>query len=270
VNEREVELVLAWSNRSGSIGTALPGGTGAALPHLVLSLMPPLVDVDFDGIGRDGDFSGDSVDWPCAPGHWLACDDNCPYRANPDQADMDLDGAGDACDAVDDGTRDPLALAFGGAWTPGSRNDCMLEWRLQMSPLPRTSTDHVASTVVCRDNDPTCDLDGVPGRCTFGLGVCANVVDPRLVLCRSRSVLSLTLGAAVDPRAATNAASLSALRGIAPSLVPNECSGFSSLVVNASPGGNAPLVLDARAIGYVSRVTTTQIESDRVSLACAE
>lgn len=270
VNEREAEVVLAWSDRSGTIGTAQPGGTSPALPHLILTLMPPQSDVDLDGIGRDGDFSGNSVDWPCAPGRWLACDDNCPYSANADQADEDLDGAGDACDPVDDGTRAPDDLAFGGVWTPASRNDCLLEWRLQMRPLPRNGSSHVPSTVVCQDGDPTCDLDGVPGRCTFGIGLCSNVSDPRITLCRARSVLSLALGTGVDPRATTNAAALSALRSTVPSLTPNDCSNFSSLVVNASPGGDAPLVLDARALGYVSLESTLQTESDRVSLGCAQ
>ncbi len=269
VGEREIELRLAWSNRSGAIGTAQPGGASAALPHLALTLMPPFVDVDQDGIGRDGDFSGDYTDWPCVPGHWLACDDNCPYRANESQADRDLDGIGDTCDPVDDGTRDARDLAFGGAWTPASRNDCLLEWRLQMSPLPRNSLGHVPSALVCRDGDPACDLDGVPGRCTFGVGLCTNLNDARLILCRARNVLSLVLTSGTDPQAAANLAPLAGLRAAAPALT-SRCGEFAPLVVNASPGGSAPLVLDARAVGFVTGVTSTQIETDRISLACAE
>ena len=41
-----------------------------------------------------GDPDGDGIDSSC---------DNCPGDANADQADLDFDGAGDACDADDDG-----------------------------------------------------------------------------------------------------------------------------------------------------------------------
>ena len=55
-------------------------------------------DDDNDGILDDGDGSGTAGDHPCTGGATEACDDNCPVDPNPDQADSDYDGAGDACD----------------------------------------------------------------------------------------------------------------------------------------------------------------------------
>lgn len=54
-------------------------------------------DIDDDGILDDG--NGDSVRWnkPCTGGQTVHCDDNCPYTPNPDQADINGDGIGDAC-----------------------------------------------------------------------------------------------------------------------------------------------------------------------------
>jgi subtilisin family serine protease len=55
-------------------------------------------DPDGDGILNDGDNSGVEGDNPCTGGATTNCDDNCPYKPNPDQADGDSDGVGDACD----------------------------------------------------------------------------------------------------------------------------------------------------------------------------
>ncbi|MEZ4467344.1 MAG: fused MFS/spermidine synthase, partial [bacterium] len=128
-------MAVTLVNVSGDIGAA---GYFSGFP-------PARVDLDMDGIfdgddncpdvanpdqaNADGDEAGDLCD-PCpddpgkvAPGECgcgvpdgdvdgdgVRCDDNCPFTANPDQADTDGDGRGDVCeeDGDGDGTPDPL------------------------------------------------------------------------------------------------------------------------------------------------------------------
>jgi hypothetical protein len=56
------------------------------------------LDTDGDGISDDGDDSGTVGDNLCTGGEVNNCDDNCFKIENPDQADADGDGVGDACD----------------------------------------------------------------------------------------------------------------------------------------------------------------------------
>ncbi len=55
-------------------------------------------DDDDDTVLDDGDGSGTEGDFKCPDGVTTACDDNCPFAANPAQANSDADSFGDACD----------------------------------------------------------------------------------------------------------------------------------------------------------------------------
>ena len=56
-----------------------------------------------DQADLDGDGGGDACDTDADGDSILDTDDNCPVTANADQTDLDADGAGDVCDPDDDG-----------------------------------------------------------------------------------------------------------------------------------------------------------------------
>lgn len=60
-------------------------------------------DRDGDEINDDGDESGEAGDNPCAVGETSLCDDNCPLVRNAEQADLDGNGVGSACEGDADG-----------------------------------------------------------------------------------------------------------------------------------------------------------------------
>jgi len=89
-------LQVAWANP--------PPSTPAALPWSPLCRRHSLsraIDADGDLSLDDGDFSGVAGDTPCTGGNTVGCDDNCPI-ANPDQADSNQNGYGDACEPLSD------------------------------------------------------------------------------------------------------------------------------------------------------------------------
>lgn len=90
------------ADRVGDACDACAGVPDAAQGNLDRDAFGDACDTDDDGDGvpEDGDRSGTVGDAPCGMLSG-ACDDNCVGVANADQADLDADGRGDACDAPD-------------------------------------------------------------------------------------------------------------------------------------------------------------------------
>jgi FG-GAP-like repeat/Thrombospondin type 3 repeat len=113
---RSIQVILT------AIG-ASPGYNTAYADNVLLTVAA--VDVDADGIGDgadncpeagnadqanlDGDAEGDACDADDENDGVPDAADNCPTLANPNQADADGDRQGDACDADDDGDAVPDA-----------------------------------------------------------------------------------------------------------------------------------------------------------------
>ena len=64
----------------------------------------------------------------------------------------------------------------------GKTSDCVVEWAAT-APLARAARGVPAARFLCRDGDPACDTDDVPGQCTIEISPCAAVSDSRLPAC---------------------------------------------------------------------------------------
>jgi outer membrane protein OmpA-like peptidoglycan-associated protein len=103
---------LAWNQDQANLDQDLcPPGSDLCVPDDLGDACDP--DQDGDGIPTDYQANdGNPGDHLCTHLQAVLCDDNCPEAPNPDQADADGDGPGDACDdktdADYDGLEDPL------------------------------------------------------------------------------------------------------------------------------------------------------------------
>jgi hypothetical protein len=102
------------------------------------------LDFNPDQADLDGDLVGDACDPDLDGDGILNADDNCPWVYNPEPMDFDEDGEGDACDADDDNDGDP------------DDSDC----------APLDASTHAGADETCNGRDDDCD--GV----TDGEGLC--------------------------------------------------------------------------------------------------
>ncbi|MBL90885.1 MAG: hypothetical protein CMH56_03625, partial [Myxococcales bacterium] len=111
---------------------------------------PCTLDTDEDGIPNDNGGVADI----CLDGETDNCSDNCPNVPNPDQADIDSDGYGDACDDpfCGNGTKEPGEACDDNNLSPndGCSATCLVE-----------------SGYTCVGSPSVCSLEETPLNCDY-------------------------------------------------------------------------------------------------------
>lgn len=144
----------------------------------------------------------------------------------------------------------------------GAAHDCLIEWG-STAPLKPTRRVSPRALFVCRDGDPSCDVDAVAGQCTIEVQPCVGIDDSRLrcpaAVPSAAAVEHISLAA--DPElAAALQASLDTLT--APGSAPGAC----------GPAVPIVLALDGRAIRrrvfYTRATLGDRTDRDGVRLLC--
>lgn len=150
-----------------------------------------------------------------------------------------------------------------------ARSECLLEWSVSGTSGTRVKGGVTLPTgkIACRDGDPTCDLDGVSGRCVFAVAPCAPTDDGRLAACAPAPLTGVQLlkpTAARSPDvAAALAASLASLVGQpVPGLAPSACGRAVEVVIELGTRRRAAQTVAARALAGARR------DADRLQLVC--
>ncbi len=117
---------------SATTADPVMGNNSSTTTTTVVTDLPPVTDTDGDGV-PDGQ-------------------DNCPLVANPDQADSDLDGVGDACDTTFTST--PCTVTAGGSTTSDNHFGLNAQYSADggakghVNYLDRATGDHLKGAVV--------------------------------------------------------------------------------------------------------------------------
>ena len=158
------------------------------------------------------------------------------------------------------------------ALVPGGtdrRSECLLEWSVTAPSQERVKRGITLPTgkLVCTDGDPTCDLDGVSGRCVFEIAPCGPTRDARIAGCVPAALSAVQLlqpRAAREPEeAAALTASLDELVGTpAPGAAPTTCGRTVQIVLELGTRRHVSRIVAARALSGDRR------DADRLQLVC--
>jgi hypothetical protein len=85
---------------------------------------------------------------------------------------------------------DPTFFVPGGGTT---RPDCLATWLVTNAGQRPAGDGRAPVRQRCRDGDPGCDADAVPGQCTFTVAVCFDRADARIAACTPRPIAAWTL-----------------------------------------------------------------------------
>jgi len=201
------------------------------------------------------------------------CDEQCDDGARNGTA-------GDGCDAS-------CRLLGTIRYLPAAHVDssnCFLEWAIE-NPNSPVVNGFPSANQTCIDGDPACDADGASdGTCTFRLGACIDVDDPRLPTCHPPAIklLELLHPPPLNPADATDVVNLAqlvpALEALGPTFKAgstvlssgtpvterNVCTPLLPFVVPHLPGLIASRVVDARATDTAGH----RMGGNRMTLTC--
>lgn len=147
----------------------------------------------------------------------------------------------------------------------GDRTDCLVEW--SFPPATTTLRRPRTGGAMCRDNDPACDADRVPGRCTFQVSLCFNVSDRRLPRCGSDApIVGYDL---VSPSAAqpsdVDAANAGAISGALPPLPINDANHCTVPIAFVVPAEAKP---GTKWLRFSARASDGRVDHDALRLVC--
>jgi cysteine-rich repeat protein len=200
--------------------TRPPVVTGSVTPPPQVSVNPALAPCHALAVCGNGRVEPGEQ---CDDGNNAACDGCSPTCALErcgngvvdcgEQCDLGpQNGApGQRCDATCHVVTVSGLLALPGRPTPVE--GCYLEWQIR-NPNGAVNKGFPARKQTCIDGDPSCDADGLnDGGCSFEVGTCLHVPDPRLPSCLLYGIQSVNLRRpnALSPADATDAANVAAL-----------------------------------------------------------
>jgi hypothetical protein len=146
--------------------------------------------------------------------------------------------------------------------TGSHRTDCLAEWNVTQTDITRWGPIPGA---VCRDNDPGCDADQVPGQCTFQLSICFNVPDRRLPRCDTGAPIAsyrMSIPSAAEPGDTidlVNAANIHAALPVLPIAQPDTCTASIPFFVRTGR---------SNSIHFSARAADGRMDHDRLRFTC--